>query len=74
MTTKKGMTRTASNYEQDADPLRQWVNLTDEDIVNAMRDNGCEQIQHCYFLPNQKAALWAFARVIATKLKDKNDY
>lgn len=39
--------------------------LTDEQIVNAMCEDGCERIESFYHVgPVQKAAVWSFARAI----------
>ena len=50
-----------------------WVGFTDEQIINAMCEDGCERIESFYCVgPVQKAAVWSFARAIEAKLREKN--
>ena len=43
--------------------------LTDDHVINAMCEDGCERIQCFYFAgPVQKAAVWSFARAIESAL------
>jgi hypothetical protein len=62
--------RTVNGVPDDA-PQRQP--LTDEQIINAMHEDGCERIENFYVVgPVQKAAVFSFARAIEAKVKGKN--
>jgi hypothetical protein len=48
--------------------------LTDEQIIDALHEDGCERIENFYVVgPVQKAAVFSFARAIEAKLRELNE-